>query len=204
MFGATGRTGRCVAEAAKAEGLTPRGLVRRAGSLESSGVAEVVGDLTSAGPVAETLRGCVAACVVFGPHPPFTDLFCAAATRSIVSVMREVGVERLICQTGAMIGDYPRQRSAVFQFATGVYQRRHPGPHQDRVDQELIVRESGLQWTLLKPPRLNEGPGDTEPQVGTDLKVGLMSSVARRALARLIVSEVVRPRFIGKTLFLHG
>ncbi|MDH3206639.1 MAG: NAD(P)H-binding protein, partial [Gemmatimonadota bacterium] len=100
--------------------------------------------------------------------------------------------------------DYSQNRTAVFQLAARIYQRRSPGPHRDRMDQERIVRESGLRWTLLKPPRLTEAGGKGDPEAAPDLKVGLMSSVSRIDLAHLIVSEVLTPRFVYETVFVRS
>lgn len=80
LFGATGRTGRQVLIAAREDGLVPRCLVRSGGTVESTGALEIVGDLESAGPIVETLHGCTAAILVFGPRPLYTEIFCATAT----------------------------------------------------------------------------------------------------------------------------
>jgi len=48
---------------------------------------------------------------------------------------------------------------------------------------------SGLDWTIVRPPRLVDGV-DAALEVGTDLRIGSFASCPRRSLARLLVDEV--------------
>src|SRR5512146_2537882 len=111
LFGATGQTGKAVLSAALARGLHVRALVRGAGLPPSSGVCELTGALADAEALHRTLEGVQAVVIVFGQRPPHTDVFCAEATRCILEAMRQQGITRLICQTGAMVGDYPENQS---------------------------------------------------------------------------------------------
>lgn len=182
-----------------------RASTRTAGSIPAhSAVSEVLGSVTDPKHIHATLAGATAACVVLGPRPPYTDIFCGEATRLIVQQMRDSGTSRLICQTGAMIGHYPENRTRLFNLMARSYQRRNVRPHQDRVDQEEAVRSSDLSWVLLKPPRLRDRQGARIVQVGPDVRVGLLSSVARSDLASFIVGEILQPRFEAKTLFVRG
>jgi len=204
IFGATGRTGACVVDAFTRAGCSARALARSPGALSDSPAAEVSGELTDPDAVDATLNGCVAACLVFGPRPPHTDAFCAEATESIVSGMKRCGVPRIVCQTGAMIGSYSNNRTAIFELVSGLFRRRQPEAHEDRVRQEDAVRSSGLDWTVVKPPRLTMGGPSRRLRMGPDVKVGLMSSVSRQDLGTLIVREVIRPQFSGVTVFVRG
>lgn len=204
IFGASGRTGQCVLQAANAAGLACRGLVRTPGALRETPAIEVVGSTLDEQVVAKTLKGCAAVCLLLGPRPPYTEVFCAEATQVIVNASQKAGVTRLISQTGAMIGDYPNNRSFLFQAMAGWYQRKQPAPHQDRVQQEQIVRDSGLDWTILKPPRLTMGKPTQRLLAGSDVKVGLLSSASRWDLGKLVVQEILRPSLVERVAFIRG
>src|SRR3989344_3082577 len=94
VFGASGQTGQAVIKEAQAKKIKiiP---VNRLGTLTVH--ADAVG-------------------IVFGPRPPFTDIFCAETTKNIIKTMKRLKINRLICQTGAMIGDYRQNRSFWFQL----------------------------------------------------------------------------------------
>jgi len=52
---------------------------------------------------------------VFGPRPPFTDIFCEEATRQIIIAMKEYNLQHLLCQTGGMVGGNPGNRTIFFK-----------------------------------------------------------------------------------------
>jgi hypothetical protein len=179
-------------------------LTRQPNADVGQGVEAIVGELTDPRAVERTLEDCVAAFIVIGPRPPYTEMFCAEATSSIVQGMKRTGCRRIICQTGAMIGDYRENRSWVFEMMARTYQRRQPLPHGDRVEQERVVRESGLDWTIVKPPRLTLGRPSGALQASPGVRVGLLASVSRADLSGLIVNEIQQPRFSRQVVFVRG
>jgi hypothetical protein len=168
------------------------------------GLVQIEGSLDSVASIAETLRGSEVAVIVFGPRPPYTDIFCAEATQRIVSEAVREGLERLICQTGAMVGEYRANRSLLFELLARLYRRRQPKPAADRTLQEAAVRASDLRWTMVKPPRLTEGGRSRNVRVGPDVRVGLLSSVSRLDLAQFILDEIAASRFVEKVVFVSG
>lgn len=203
LFGGSGATGRVVIDTLLAEGWQVQALCRSATSLEpSDGLTVVEGQLQQAEAIAETVRGAAAVLILFGPRPPYSDIFCADATAAIVKAMQQHGVKRLICQTGGMIGDYPENRTWAMRRMTTAFNNRLPELAADRNRQERIVIESGLEWTILKPPRLTDD--QTAPlSVGSDIRVGILSSVSRRSIAAWIVQELKLSGHLQKLLFLR-
>ncbi|MEN9223950.1 MAG: NAD(P)H-binding protein [Thermostichus sp. HHBFW_bins_43] len=205
LFGGSGATGQQVISQALAQGLRVRTLVRPTASIAvpSDAVEIRVGSLQSSGDVEDTLRGCEAVCCVFGPRPPFTDLFCAEATQVIVDAMHRCKVERIVCQTGAMIGEYRQNRTRPFQLLVELFKRVSPALAEDRAQQEQILRSSGLNWTLVKPPKLVNTPAQGALAIGTEVKVGLGSQLSRVDLACFLVQEILVPQYSEKAVFIH-
>jgi uncharacterized protein YbjT (DUF2867 family) len=125
--------------------------------------------------IAETITGADAVCCVFGPRMPTPAIFCAPATRAVVAAMQAVGVRRLVGVTGAMIGEYPANRTLIFGILRALLLKRFGEMFRDRESQEAIIRASGLDWTLFKPPRLTDGPPTVRIDAGPNLRVGLLS-----------------------------
>ena len=78
------------------------------------------------------------------------------------------------------------------------YRRRRPDQARDRDEQERIVMASGLDWTIVKPPRLTSARPCGRLVAGPELPVGLLSYISRADLATFMLDEIARPRFIGK------
>lgn len=189
LFGASGRTGKAVLVEASARGIKVRTLDRKNPS---------IADLR------RVIHGTEGVIIVFGPRAPYTDIFCAEATKNILHAMNAEHVHRLICQTGAMIGDYPQNRSFLFEYLSRSFLRSNPDGYNDRVQQEKIMMNSSLDWTIIKPPRLTDSPDGKTVQMGNHIKIGLLSSVSRRSLARFIIDEFQTPRHIRKTIFVKN
>ena len=85
LFGGSGATGREVVQQALGRGIAVQGLVRAGSTLGLHGplVAELTGSLTQEENLDAVLEDADAAILVFGPRPPFEDVFCAEATFTI-------------------------------------------------------------------------------------------------------------------------
>jgi putative NADH-flavin reductase len=204
LFGASGATGRAFVRAGLARGLRIRASCRSASVELPPAVEAIRGGLLDPVHVGDVIRGAQAVCCVFGPRPPSTDVFCAQATVRIVEAMKGAGVRRLVCQTGAMIGEDAPNWTLPFRLMARLFRRQRPAVAEDRLRQELEVKASGLDWTLVKPPRLTDGPGCGRVVAGGDLRIGLMSKIARADLADFLVSECVTPSYVEHAVYVTG
>ncbi len=205
VFGGSGATGKALIETALGQGLRVRALVRQVGALASApGLDVVQGSLTDTADVVATLQGCDAAICVFGPRPPYADVFCEAATATIVAAMQQLGMRRLVCQTGGLIGDYPWNRTSFFQLMGKLSDRRWPQQASDREGQERVVMHSGLAWTIVKPPRLTNGAAKDRWTVGSRVRLGLLSSIARQDLAAFLLAETLKPQYVNQRIFIRN
>jgi len=193
IFGISGRTGQALTNEALARDWTVRGF-GRISSTAPAGATVLYGafDPTT---LVEVVSGTDAVCCVFGPRPSSRDVFCAAATRAVVTAMQQAKCRRLVCVTGASIADTPG-RSRPMEWMGSWYRRRRPEQARDRDEQERIVMASGLDWTIVKPPRLTSGRLSGRVAAAPDLTVGLLSYISRADLATFMLDEISRPRFL--------
>lgn len=73
------------------------------------------------------------------------------------SIMRAAGVNRLITITGIGAGDSKGHGPWYYNLLIQPLVLR--GTYHDKTRQEEIVRDSGLDWTLVRPAILTNGPG---------------------------------------------
>lgn len=207
VFGATGRTGQALVATALSHGWQVRAFVRtQAGAALAlpKGLNVVRGNPRRLPDIASTIRGTDGVCCVFGPRPPFADAFCATFTQRIVDAMRAEGVRRIVCLTGAMIGAMPPNASFAMRTMAALFRRRLPQIAADRAKQETVVMASGLDWTLVKPPRLTDGPRTMTIRAGPSLPIGMLSTISRRDLAEFIFRAAAHGRFVGQRVYVRA
>jgi putative NADH-flavin reductase len=206
LFGASGRTGLAVIEAARQRGWRVHAFARATSAVpdESPGLRIIRGDLSAPEAIAAALSNATAAVIVLGPQPPYTDVFCAQATRAVIAAMRQHGPRRLIVQTGAQVGIHLPNWSWPVRWMSRSFRRSRPQVAADFLEMEKVVRESGLDWTIVKPPLLTSGPREGRTRVGPELRIGLMSRIRRADLAEAILDEIERPRHVGQAVFVVG
>lgn len=203
VFGGSGRTGRVLLDAALRRGLTVQALYRPGSAPDQIpvGLNVLIGQLSNPDDVRNTLSGTDAVGCVFGPTRQEARAFCAEATRNVIAGMDELGIRRLVCQTGAMIGEEAANQSLAMRRMVRGYRRRYPELAEDRDRQEREVRGSDLDWVLVKPPRLTDGPSTGRLRAGPTWRVGLLSSVRRADVAEFLCGEVVRGRFHREAVY---
>lgn len=70
--------------------------------------------------------------------------------------MRETGVRRLVVQSSLGIGDSVGRLGPFTRYFVFPFLLKHA--MADHTVQERLVRESGLDWTILRPGYLNDRP----------------------------------------------
>lgn len=164
----------------------------------------ITGSLTCSSDVGLALEGSETVFCLFGPRPPYTDIFCEAATRTIIAAMKQHHIGRLICQTGGMIGSYRQNRTVFFQMLVALFNHRLWAMACDRAGQEQAVIGSGLTWTLVKPPRLVNAAATGHILVGPEVKLGLLSRLSREDLCTFLLDTALTGRHRHSAVFIRN
>ncbi len=186
VFGASGQTGQHILHTATSMNIPTIAFVRSTLQLSATDIRMV--NLADSASVHAALLGVDSVICAFGQRPQSHEVFCAVATQTIINAMYERGIRRLICLTGAMIGDYPNQRSWGLNLTRRLYQRQQPALAADRVAQEQSVTQSKLDWTIVKPPRLSNATPKGTYHAEQHLRVSLFSSITRADVATFLIN----------------
>jgi len=76
-------------------------------------------------------------------------------TRNIIRAMEKAGVRRLICQSSMGVGDSRANLGFLTKYVIVPVFLRHAFADHER--QEAVVKESTLDWTIVRPPHLKDG-----------------------------------------------
>lgn len=187
VYGATGATGRLVVGEALRQRHGAWAFTRRRESwlLGRPGLLPVLGELTDSEAVTRSLAARDAVIVTLGHRedsPP--DLMEKAVTR-ILEGMQLHRVKRIVYLSALGVGD-SRDRLNVYGRLMGplFYARAH----RDHERAEQLIRSSGLDWTIVRPPRLTDGPA-LGYQVNP-AQLPFAASLPRADLARFLVDQL--------------
>ena len=157
VLGATGGTGQLIIRQALAKGYDVTALVRspeKGAGL--TGVKLAIGDARDEAALRQAIRGQDAVVSALGTPPsPFKEVtLLSTATRAVVNAMQAEGVSRLVAITGIGAGDSAGHGGFAFDHLILPLLLRNV--YIDRNRQEAAVRNSGLDWTLVRPSVLND------------------------------------------------
>ena len=204
ILGATGGTGRAATGAALDAGHTVGVLVRdptRLGELAER-VQVVQGNVTSAESVHRAVTGSNAVISALGPDSFRKGGLNSRAAPLVVEAMRAAGARRLVVVSGAGV-DVPGDRKGVGPRLLGRALRVvASGGMAERQQEAQIVMSSGLDWVLVRPPHLVDGPATGRVRAGSDLQLGLRDQVTRADLGRFLVDQLTDTRFVGQAPFI--
>jgi putative NADH-flavin reductase len=158
IFGATGGTGLRLTEQALQHGHSVRVLVRNPNRmpLVNANMRVVLGNVLDRESVSKTLLGSDAALSCLGQRNLLRNTRAVSdGIRLIMDVMKQHGLRRLIVESAFGAGESLASARFVEKlvFATLLW-----APYQDKNLMEPEVKASGLDWTILRPVRLTDGP----------------------------------------------
>ena len=78
-------------------------------------------------------------------------------TKNIVAAMNEHGVRRLVSLTGAGVRDPKDEPKLVDRRIGSLLKLLQRDPLEDAMAQARVIRESDLEWVIVRAPVLNEG-----------------------------------------------
>jgi putative NADH-flavin reductase len=214
IFAATGGIGRQLLDQAVGAGHDVTAVVRSPERLSGKPVRAVRADLANPDMAAieSAVAGADAVLSGLGPSRASDAGIAATGTRPIVQAMRATGVRRLVVVSAAPVstmaspgrpnpprhdpGDGPVMRY-VF---TPLIQTLLRKVYVDLAEMEDVLRDSGLDWTVVRPPRLSDKPltGRYRTAYGQNLPGGRF--VSRADVAHLMLRVLDQPETIHQAI----
>lgn len=191
VLGATGGTGRLIVGQALQRGHQVTALVRSTEKARDlKGARLVVGDISEESALREALKGQDAVISALGtPASPFREVtLLSTATRAIVNAMKAEHVSRLIAITGLGAGDSAGHGG--FLFDKLIFPLLLKKVYEDKNRQEAVVRDSGLDWVLVRPSVLNDKPGRGAARALTDLSDFHGGTISREDVASFVLDQL--------------
>jgi len=201
IFGGTGPAGRLLVQQAIDAGHDVSVYVRDGSKLGplSKHVRVVTGTLTDGPGIDAAVQGQDAVVSLLGPKGRSTGLPISDGMGLIVAAMRRHGVRRLIATATPSASDPQDRFQASFWLAV-LLVRALLGPvYQDIVRTAQIVRDSGLEWTLVRLPMLSDEAGSGPVHAGYLGQRGArLFSLSRNALATFLLDQLKSDQWLRR------
>ncbi len=155
IFGATGTIGRQLVAQALENGHIVTAFVRTPAKLEitHNNLKFVQGDVLDPMAVEKAVQGQDAVMCVLGAGLKGTVR--SEGTRNIIQAMEKSGVQRLICQSTLGVGDSWHNLNFYWKYIMFKGLLRQAFADHER--QEAYVRQSQLDWTIVRPGAFTDG-----------------------------------------------
>ena len=210
VFGASGGTGTQVVRQALDAGHEVTAVVRDRGRLavaDQPGLDVVLADVMQQAALEGAVAGRDAVVSTLGPSrrpgerkTAAQPRICSGSARSITTAMRAAGTGRLVVVSAS--GPFTEGDGPIMRYvAKPITQRVLRDPFADLVAMEAVVRGSGLDWTILRPPRLTDKPLTGHYRTRRELNVRRGIYLSRADLAHLILAVCGDPGTYHTAIF---
>jgi len=203
IFGAAGSTGRVLVEQALEKGYEVTGFDRQTQALmtiQNPKLSIVQGDIFNADQVEAAIAGQDAVLCVLGVRPGVTIPVCSKGTENIIAAMQKVGVKRFICQSAFVVAALDGERrevSWILPLSLKLFPKVK-SMFADKVIQEQEVRQSDLDWIIIRPATLTDGPKTGNYKAGVPLSIGLNAKISRADVADFLLKQVVDDTYLHR------
>src|ERR1700739_3435348 len=188
VVGATGGTGRAITTRALVEGHSVTAFARRAAALPSGDarLRRFPGDVLDPAAIDAAVRDQDAVICVLGAPPTRRPVSVfSQGTPNLVAAMSAHGVRRIICVTGVGCGNSRGHGGFLYDRVFLPYVLRTIYEDKDR--QEAILRTSGLDWIIVRPGFLTDGPASSNFLALNDLDGVRAGRISRADVAMFVV-----------------
>lgn len=196
LFGATGGTGRQIVAQALEAGHTVQALVRDPVRLpvQHPHLHLITGNVLDPDAVERTITGADAVIVSLGNTANNPDWIVSEGTKVIVAAMHKWGVRRLIVISSLGVGDSRDQVPTFFKVLMKTALKK---PMEDKERQEQIVAASGLDWTIVRPGGLTNGPRTGRYRAGLDRTI-VAGQISRADVAEFVLRQLDDMTYLHK------
>ncbi|WP_044354551.1 NAD(P)-dependent oxidoreductase [Paenibacillus sp. E194] len=201
IVGGTGTVGKHVAATAIEQGYSVRILARRPErvQLKSPHAIIIEGNVSDETAIHSLLAGSDAVINTFG-QPMRDKPFYSEVTMRLLETMKEAGIRRYIGVTGGSLDIEGDRKSWMNRMGARLFRLLYGDFIRDRQRELSVLRESDVDWTLVRLPFVHER--DVMKSVKVDQYDMPGTKISNSHIARFLVDQVQDAAFLRKTPFI--
>lgn len=200
IFGSTGSVGRQIVKQALEQGHMVTAFARHPGKLdiEHPNLKLFQGDVLDLTAVEQAVQGQDAVICTLGSGQKLSGTVRSKGTQHIIQAMEQFGIRRLICQSTLGAGDSWGNLDFYWKYIMFGFILRKVFADHER--QEALVRNSNLDWTIVRPGAFIDGLRTGKYRhsfPGTDRSIAL--KISRADVADFILKQLSDQSFLYQT-----
>jgi putative NADH-flavin reductase len=203
IFGATGGTGRAIVTQALEQEHRVTAFTRNPAAIKTAheNLAIVQGDILDYASVEKAVKGQDAVLSALGTKALRRNTTISYGTRNIIKAMEKYEVKRFVFESSISIGDSkPQQRQFGLVYKIIIFPFILRNMFQDKEIQERYIRQSTLDWIIVRPAVLTNGPrtGVYRSEFSaTDTSI--KAKISRADVADFMLKQLTDDTYVHKT-----
>lgn len=202
VIGASSGTGAEVVKQALAQGHQVKAFSRNPQRLgiEDPKLEYVAGDALKLPDIRLAIQDTDAVICTLGAPPKDKNKLRTRGTQNLLKAMENQGPHRLICLSTLGFGDsLPMTPFYIKRIIIPLFLKP---AFEDHETQEAAIKKSPLNWTIVRPPNLTEGPATGTYLYGFrfDNKAVKMKKISRADVAGFMLRQLDDQSFLRKTV----
>ena len=204
IFGATGATGTELARQALDAGHEITAVVRDPGRMSvpvQSRLTVITADVMDPVAISPAVADADAVITAIAPHGVGRSTLRQDSTHSIMQAMGKAGARRLLFVSGSVVAD--EGESFYLRYLLKPVARRTflRNVTADFAATEAEIHASDLDWTIFRPPSLDNKPASGAYRTAVDRSVPHCFAISRADLAACMLAALDDPATIGKHIY---
>jgi putative NADH-flavin reductase len=197
IIGATGATGRILMGEALAQGYEVTALARNPSTLapEDHRLRVLEGNALDASSVEAAVAGQDAVLSALGTRSARPTTLFSESTHNVIGAMDKHGVRRLVCITGVGVGDSKGHVGFLYDRIIRPFVVKNI--YEDKERQEEAIKQSDLDWVIVRPAQLTDEPARGEYSVF--LKGSYTATkISRADVAEFMLAQLTDDTYVHK------
>jgi putative NADH-flavin reductase len=203
VLGGGGRTGNYLVNQLLKEGFSVKLLLRNPEnfSIQNNQIETIKGNALDLESIKSLLKDCQAVLSTIGQRKD-EPLVASAATKNILQVMSNYGIQRYLLLAGLNIDTPFDKKSTKTQMATDWMKTNFPIIQEDRQKAYDFLVESKIEWTQVRVPLIEFT--DVGSEISISLEDCLGDKISAFDIATFMIQEMEASKFSRKSPFISA
>lgn len=203
LLGASGGVGRRLLVRGLERGHSIRAQTRDAARLAGApaGIEVVAADPTDAAALRALVAGRQAVVIALGTAPGRRTTLFSDVTAKLIAAMQDEGIARLVAITGVGAGE--TRGHGGFLYDRFIYPLFTRPIYEDKDRQERLIRNSTLDWVIVRPAPFKASAGSSPFQAITEVRPETrLTRITRDEVATFVLDQLGDDRYLRKPVFI--